>query len=668
MKETIAMLMAAIMMLYLLATSALPLSVGITICAATEDNQYGGGAEGTEVPQLAPLNPAFGAYWDNPPDDFYGYIPPPVDLSHLNKIPVKKAQASASSLPSSYDWRDYGKVTPVKDQNPCGTCWDFGATTVLESAVLIGENVAYDFSEQSVALCVDRSWVYLYDDWDDPCNGGGWGWLASEVFIKKGSVLESCNPYIPIALCCDGSCVCDDCPPVKKVDGYRLATNDGSQIDVIKNAVYDHGPVTMVFYYTSSGKYSVEPWGTIYDYYPCYGGANHLVSIIGWDDAVPHPNPDHGGTGAWIVKNSWGTGWGNNGFFYLAYDSSCAEELAYLEYKDPVPGEELLYWDEAGHVNSVGWGDYSAWMASVFTANQDSDLTHVDFWTTSSNAQYEIYVWDGFFGTQLAHQTGTCQEYGYYSIPLSAPISRNAGQQFTVGVDMTTPGYGYPISVEEGIPGRVDPPIQSGVSFIRHTGSDPWENLADYDWNACLRARIVGEAPVALPDQVITDKWVCWPDNCTICYNVTNIGIGTAPAGHNTTLYVDGFETAQDKVPVELAPNASYIGCFNYAWTYTPDKDNITVCADKNETVTESDEENNCLTNIWKCGDVDGNSNINMADVGLLWPHVYYPAVYPINEWTGDVDGNGYITMADVGLLWPHVYYPDVYPLNCRCS
>ena len=660
--------MAAIMMLYLLATSALPLSVGITICAATEDNQYGGGAEGTEVPQLAPLNPDFGAYWDNPPDEFYGYIPPPVDLSHLNKIPVQKAQASASSLPSSYDWRDYGKVTPVKDQNPCGTCWDFGATTVLESAVLIGENVTYDFSEQSVALCVDRSWVYLYDDWDDPCNGGGWGWLASEVFIKKGSVLESCNPYIPIALCCDGSCVCDDCPSIKKVDGYRLATNDGSQIDVIKNAVYDHGPVTVVFYYTSSGKYSVEPWGTIYDYYPCYGGANHLVSIIGWDEAVPHPNPDHGGTGAWIAKNSWGTGWGNNGFFYLAYNSSCITEVAYLEYKDPVPGEELLYWDEAGHVDSAGYGDNSAWMASVFTAAQAGDLTHVDFWTTSNNAQYEIYVWEGSFGTQLAHQTGTCQEYGYYSIPLSAPISRDAGQQFTVGVTMTTPGYGYPIPVEYKITGTVEPPIQSDVSFARHTGSDSWEDLADYGDNACLRARMVSEAPVALPDLVIADKWVCWPDNCTICYNITNTGNGTALAGHNTTLYVDCNETAHDQVPVDLAPNASYSGCFNYAWTYTPDKDNITVCADKNETVTESDEGNNCLTNRWKCGDVDGNGYITMADVGLLWPHVYYPDEYPINEWTGDVDGNGYMTMADVGLLWPHVYYPDVYPLNCRCS
>jgi len=122
------------------------------------------------------------------------------------------------------------------------------------------------------------------------------------------------------------------------------------------------------------------------------------------------------------------------------------------------------------------------------------------------------------------------------------------------------------------------------------------------------------------PDLVIADKWVCWPDNCTICYNVTNIGTGTAPACHNTTLYVDGVEVAHDHVPVDLAPNASYIGCFeDYNWVYTPPEDNITVCADSNNDVDEGTEEsNNCLTNIWKCGDVDGNDYITTVDVGLL--------------------------------------------------
>jgi len=528
-----------------IATSVLLLSggVGSGICAATGDKQYGGGAEDTKVPQLAPLNPDFVAYWENPPGTSFGYIPSPFDLSHLDQLPVAGLQTSYA-LPNSFDWRDYGKVTSVKNQNPCGTCWVFGTTSVLESAVLIGESVEYNFSEQSVALCVDRSWIYLYDESDEPCMAGGWSELASEVFIKKGSVQESCNPYNPSALNCDRTCVCDDCPPVKKVDGYRLATNNGFQIDVIKNAVYYHEPVTVAYKHSSSYEYWDPTWGAIYDYYPCYGHTNHLVSIIGWDDDVPHPNPSHTGTGAWIVKNSWGTAdsWAggagvSDGYFYLAYDSSCAEEIAYLEYKDPVPGEELLYWDEAGFVAAAGYGDNRAWMASVFTADQASDLTHVDFWTTSNNAQYEIYVWDGFFGTPLAHQTGTCQEYGYYSIPLTTPISIDAGQQFTLGVKMTAPGYSYPIPVECEILGMVDPPIQSNVSFIRHTASNPWKDLADYGDNACLRARMVSEGgepdiwveptsfDVTLPPDTIysTNLTIGNDGNATLIYNLSDI-------------------------------------------------------------------------------------------------------------------------------------------------
>jgi C1A family cysteine protease len=476
----------------------LSLSVGIVICAATNGNQHDGGTGDAEALQQAPLNPNFVAYWESPPktpyDHSYGYIPSPMDLSHLNRIPVERLQ-TLDVLPSSFDWRDSGNVTPVKNQDPCGTCWTFGTTSVLESAVLMGENAEYNFSEQSVALCVDRSWVYLYDETDEPCNAGGWSELASEVFIKKGSVLESCNPYNGLALECDGSCICDDCPPAKRVDGYRLATNNGSEINVIKNAVYDHGPVTMSFYWHSDGNYTDATWGTIYDYYPYSGNTNHLVSIIGWNDSVPHPDPDHDGTGAWIVKNSWDTDWGNDGFFYLAYNSSGVRHMAYFEYKDHDLTEELLYWDEAGSVGALGYtGSSSAWMASVFTTAQSGNLTHVDFWTTSNNAQYEVYVWDGYFGSEIAHQTGSCQEYGYYSIPLSTPIPIDAGQQFTVGVNMTTPEYSYPIPVEFEDPGFVDPPIQSNVSFIRYNASYSWTDLAD-DYNACLRARMTIEPP-----------------------------------------------------------------------------------------------------------------------------------------------------------------------------
>jgi len=112
MKKPIPVLMTVLMVLFI-ATSALTLSVG-----AKDDALVS-----------APPNSAFVDVLRNPPEPFYGYIPPPMNLSHLKDIPVEDAKAS--SLPSSFDWRDSGKVTSVKDQDTCGTCWAFGTTSVL---------------------------------------------------------------------------------------------------------------------------------------------------------------------------------------------------------------------------------------------------------------------------------------------------------------------------------------------------------------------------------------------------------------------------------------------------------------------------------------------------------------------------------------------------------
>ena len=456
-------------------------------------------AQENQTLHLAPLNPDFVEFLENPPEDFYGYIPPPMDLSHLDEIPVERLQ-QAAALPSKFDWRDTGKVTSVKDQNPCGTCWIFGTTSVLESAVLIDENTGYDFSEQSVALCVDRSWVFAYDDPDDPCMAGGNSLLASEVFIKKGAVSESCNQYNTGELQCDGTCGCDSCPPVKKVSGYRLVTNDKSQTGLIKEAVYNQGPVTMNFYYDGAHEYTHPTYGTVYDCAACTA-ANHMVSVIGWDDSVPHFETP--GTGAWLVKNSWGTLWGNNGYFWLAYDSSCMTGIAYVQYKNYDPNEELYYWDEAGLVSAIGCGTPSAWMANIFTSTQNGSLTHVDFWTSSDNAEYDIYVYlDGNISDGLDNlarsQSGTYQEFGYYSIPLSSPVSLTNGQPFTIAVKMKTPGFDGPIPVEakviQGVTTLVDPPIQTGKSFARCSDTGPWEDLGTYGRNACLRARVTSEA------------------------------------------------------------------------------------------------------------------------------------------------------------------------------
>jgi uncharacterized repeat protein (TIGR01451 family) len=156
------------------------------------------------------------------------------------------------------------------------------------------------------------------------------------------------------------------------------------------------------------------------------------------------------------------------------------------------------------------------------------------------------------------------------------------------------------------------------------------------------------------PDLVITDKWLCWPDNCTICYNVANIGEGVA--------------VAHDHVPVDLAPGESYIGCFDgYVWAYTPPSDNITVCADNNKTRDELHEDNNCLTNIWLCGDVNCDGNVTMSDVRKVYSRYLDPDYQLDLPWAADVNCDGNVTMSDVRKVYSRYLDPE-YDLNCCCE
>ena len=175
-------------------------------------------------------------------------------------------------------------------------------------------------------------------------------------------------------------------------------------------------------------------------------------------------------------------------------------------------------------------------------------------------------------------------------------------------------------------------------------------------------------AATLLPDLEITGTWVCWPDNCTICYNVTNTGNGAAFGGYNITLFVDGVEVARDSVQEELTPGEKYTGCFDdYIWTYTPPEDIITVCADNNNTVKESNETYNCLNETWKCGDVDMDGDVGfLGDVRGVARHYMYDD--PIKcPWAGDIDCDGYIDfLGDARGIARHYMYGEA--LNCCCE
>ena len=219
----------------------------------------------------------------------FGLIVP--DDVRIRFMELDKKSSPLLLNPAEYfDWRDRGIVTPAKNQGGCGSCWDFAATGAFESAVAIKNRFQWDLSEQQAMDCNAEGY------------GCGGGWMSSvyDLFMNYGAVEESCYPYMGQ----DGrSCGQDSCVIIAVLDGYDDVQNT---VDAIKNALMV-GPLSTTL---------TIPEGFHWDCFEGqWVGSDHAVVIVGWSDDLCENQ------GGWILKNSWGRGWGDDGFFYLPYNS-----------------------------------------------------------------------------------------------------------------------------------------------------------------------------------------------------------------------------------------------------------------------------------------------------------------------------------------------------------
>jgi hypothetical protein len=237
-----------------------------------------------------------------------GYVPKP-EPNGLNPDPFER---------SSFDWRDHNGVTSVKNQGSCGSCWAFCTTAMMESFVLIYDGNNWDLSEQQLISCNNEGY------------GCGGGWIYPQHYVSPGGIFESCMPY---AASDNPACIENQCEKVAFADDWA---ETGDTVTAIKNALVD-GPVAVAMYARNNLSYYTGG---------CYSGGsssslNHGVLIVGYDDS------ECSGQGAWIVKNSWGASWGDNGFFKIKYGDSNIGYGATRIYYSPHGSVILAY---ASHV------------------------------------------------------------------------------------------------------------------------------------------------------------------------------------------------------------------------------------------------------------------------------------------------------------------------------
>jgi C1A family cysteine protease len=265
-----------------------------------------------------------------------GLYPSDPPFSSAAPLPLR-ALESPAALPASFDWRALDGVTPITNQGGCGSCWAFAAVAQLEAFARIYDSRLLDLSEQAVIDCNPHG---------ADC-GGGWVQSAYFVFNDYGAVAEACVPYTASD---NNSCTQALCEPLARIGPTYYEVPSG--ITEVKQAIYDYGPVTTYyhvldnFYDYSSGCYN----------YDTDEAPNHAMLIVGWDDS------QCGGTGAWIVKNSWGPGWGIDGYAYIAYGACGIGEgsvyvpdyipsAVFVNVTSPNGGEEL----DTGEQFEITW-------------------------------------------------------------------------------------------------------------------------------------------------------------------------------------------------------------------------------------------------------------------------------------------------------------------------
>ena len=398
-----------------------------------------------------------------------------------NSVVIQKMYLE-SYLPERYDLRENFRVSPIRNQGLYGTCWAFASLAAFESSLMPEDKVV--LSPDHMSLNKNFS---LGED-----MGGEYTMAIAYLSSWKGPVLEEQDPYA------DGV-TNEEAEAIYHLEEAMVL--QPKDYNAIKRAVLKYGGVqTSIFTYLTSSyssSYYYNADKASY-YFNGNGKSNHDVVIVGWDDHFPkgYFTIEPPGDGAFICKNSWGTEFGEDGYFYVSYHDSnigvynvVYSRIGETDNYDNIYQSDLLGWN-----GQLGYESEQAYFANVYRTDSKEELNAVSFYATGKNTEYKVYLVKDFQNKEDLNRrelikTGFLKEAGYYTIDFDTGYELEADSKFAVVVYISTKNANLPIAIEYQSNSRSNNFIlEDGEGYISMHGKE-WKRCeATQKCNVCLKA------------------------------------------------------------------------------------------------------------------------------------------------------------------------------------
>ncbi|MDY4694186.1 MAG: C1 family peptidase [Blautia sp.] len=490
--------------------------------------------------------------------------PGPEIESYLDESGVAAYSSGRSSYPETFDMRELNYVTPAKNQNPYGNCWAFGMAAIMETSLMAQNKGIYDLSEEHLSYFFSHRQNDPLNNTPDDVNSvagnyrnaGGNDMLAS-IFLSTWSGMTT-EEDVPLPS--------DSIPAEKAYRTEAYLKNayffNYSQEKIKEMLMENHAVSVMLsmnkgFYYNPDTAAYCYPSGA-------FDGDNHIVTIVGWDDNYSRNNfldrSNVSSDGAWIAKNSWGSEWGDNGFFYISYESTELRNLVAVDAVNSIKyGNNYFYDGSSATTKIILAADQS--VAAIFDARagkgKAETLGEINITSLSDPALYEIQVYanvkdpsDPSSGSPV--YSSPVQYYqsiaGVRTIALpevtllqntkfSVVIKNKGKNEISLGVEHGA-SYGW-FTAFAG--------IEKGQTFFKGKTSQTWTDAYTKSWTARIKAHTKTQS------SPVTPKLSANPDKTTL--NIGETSCMNAQVTPSSVKYIGLSYQSSDKSVASVDDN-----------------------------------------------------------------------------------------------------------------